>query len=324
MKTLKIDELRLIGISYKTSSVETRSKFGLTSKEIEQIYQNLEKTQVLILSTCNRTEIYTYSLEFDDILELIPFSNKEKEEFSSISYKYVGVDALRHLCRVASGLDSQILGDYEITGQLKNAFKLSKKFNRLGGKLEKMCNLSIHISRKIKSKTNINKGIISVSSVAIQYIKENVSDLHDKSVIVIGMGKMGRSVSKNLIDYLNCKSVSLVNRTESVSDKISKELNVGKVHYDSFRKYINGYQIIVVATNSPTPILDSSELIDDNKLVLDLSVPLNVRITNRPNNIKFVNIDELSKITDITLQKRIDDIPKGHEIIELGIDKFLK
>lgn len=319
-----IDELKLIGISYKNSSVNVRSKFGLTSIQIEDIYKNIDISQVLILSTCNRTEIYSYGLKLSSLVDILPFSENDKEEFEKISYKLEGIDALRHLCKVSSGLDSQILGDYEITGQLKNSIKLSKKFKRFGGKLEKICNLSIHVSRKIKSKTNINKGIISVSSVAIQYIKENVEDLSNKSVIVIGMGKMGRSVSKNLIDYLDCKSVSLVNRTESVSDKISKELRVDKVHYDSFRKYINGYQIIVVATNSPKPILDSSELVDDNKLVLDLSVPLNVSVSNSCENIRFVNIDELSKITDNTLQKRIDDIPKGHEIIELSIDKFLK
>lgn len=321
---MELSNFHVCGINYKKSNVLTRGKYSISDTKYKKLLTN-NLSNFFILSTCNRTEIYGYGPSIDTLIELLCSETEgTQQDFIDQCYIKSGQDALTHLSQVACGLDSQILGDYEIIGQLKSAISKSKTAQKLGGKLEKITNKAIHISRQVKNNTNLSKGIVSVSSVAIEYIKKNIPDVSTKNILIVGMGKMGRSTCKNLIDYLHCTKITLMNRTEEVSDLLSKELHVGKAHYNTLKANIFVSDIVIVATNAETPILNKSNIDNNPKLILDLSVPANVDhdVTQLP-TVTLVDLDTLSKVADNNLQLRVEDVSKAQQLIEFHISKFI-
>lgn len=320
---MELTTFHVCGINYKKSNVLVRGKYSISDNKYKKLLTG-NLSNFFILSTCNRTEVYGYGPSIDDLIELICSETEgTKEDFINQCYIKSGQDALRHLSQVACGLDSQILGDYEIIGQLKSAINKSKASKKLGGKLEKLTNKAIYISRQVKNNTNLSKGIVSVSSVAIEYIRKHIPDVSTKNILIVGMGKMGRSTCKNLIDYLHCTKITLMNRTEEVSDLLSKELQVGKAHYNTLKSNIFVSDIIIVATNAEAPIISKSDIDNNPKLILDLSVPANVNydVTQLP-TVTLVDLDTLSKVAEDNLQLRVGDVSKAQELIEFHIAKF--
>lgn len=313
--------LKCIGISYKKTDVSIRSKFALNESAISNRYSNSSLPHFFIISTCNRTEIYSFDQSEDELLKLL-VGDGDLELFKREAYYISDRDCFEHLVKVASGMDSQLLGDYEVAGQIKNALKLAGEFGKLGGYFQKITNFAQSIAKTIRSETNISKGSVSVSNAAVEYIKENVNDIHTKSILVIGAGKMGRATMKNIITELDTTQITLLNRTESVSDKIAKELDVKSDSYLNLKRNIKNADIIIVATNADYYIIDYND-IDGEKIIIDLSVPQNVEpLIGKKPNIKLIDVDGLSKVRDTTLKMRQGEIPKAKDIMKVRLDKF--
>ncbi|MBC7626819.1 glutamyl-tRNA reductase, partial [Ferruginibacter sp.] len=236
-----------------------------------------------------------------------------------------GRKAIEHLFDVAAGLDSQILGDYEIIGQIKKAFKFSKEQGFVGPYLERIVNGVLQSSKIIKNTTGLSGGTVSVSFAAIQYIKENVPQLDDKKILLLGTGKIGRNTCKNLVDYLGARNITLINRTENKAAELAAELGLQFAPMEALAKQIEEAAIILVATNSAQPVILESHVINGtDKLIIDLSIPYNVEAAaHLLPNVTLINVDELSKIKDLTLQKREAEIPKAKAIIAEHINEFL-
>lgn len=311
-----------IGVSYKKADVKTRGKYSL-SKENQESLLRLAKDKkfegVFILSTCNRTEICGFAEHPYQLIQLLcHFSEGSVEEFASISNVYKNQEAVQHLFRIGTGLESQILGDYEIVGQLRQSFKMAKLHNTTNAYLERLLNSVLQASKRVKNETKLSSGTTSVSYAAVQYIIKNLPDYNTKNILVFGLGKMGKHTCKNLAEYTQNKSVCLINRTEQKATEFIKDhSSIRKSVIKNLSAEIENAHVLIVSTGSDKPTI-LKEHVQNNKelLILDLSMPENVSKDVRDlEGVSLVNVDELSKITDETLALRQKEIPLAEAII---------
>ena len=318
-----------IGVSYKKADASIRGKFSL-SKENQIALLNTAKERgfdgVFVLSTCNRTEITGFAERPCQLIELFcEFTEGTIEEFAKFSNIYKNDEAISQLFRVGTGLESQILGDYEIVGQLKQAFKQAKSLKTTNTYLERLMNNVLQASKHVKNLTKISSGTTSVSYAAVQYIIKNMADYETKNILVFGLGKMGKHTCKNLAQYTNNKSVCLINRTEEKAVEFVKELKyIRKATIENLSQEIDKADVLIVTTGAEKPTITKNHISENKKiLILDLSMPENVALDLEDyQGVKLINVDELSKITDETLAIRQQEIPLAEAIIESHKKEF--
>ena len=318
-----------IGVSYRKADAHTRGRYSLSKpKQIELLKEakSIGFDGIFILSTCNRTEITGFAEHPSKLIELLcKYSGGSKEEFARISYVFKSNEAVNQLFRIGTGLESQILGDYEIVGQLKLAFKLAKKYQTINAHLERLLNLVLQASKKVKNTTQLSSGTTSVSYAAVQYIIQNVPSYDQKNILVFGLGKMGKHTCKNLAQYTKNKSVCLINRTEEKAISFVKEHStIRNSSINKLTQEIAKADILVVSTGADTPTISNQHFSPEKKiLILDLSMPENVDSSvNQFKNVTLVNVDELSKITLETLSTRQKEVPIAEKIIEVYKEEF--
>jgi len=331
MNNLKdISKFWVAGINYKKADAATRGQFALQNDQyillLKQARIN-DLDEVFVLSTCNRTEIYGFADNAADLISLLCAKTAgSKETFLSSAYIKNGYEAIEHLFNVSAGLDSQILGDYEIIGQIKTAAKVAKEYGCINVMLERLINTVLQSSKAIKNQTELSGGTVSVSFAAIQYIREHVKAIADKKILLLGTGKIGKITSKNLVHYLKTKNITLINRTEEKAVELAKELGLNHAPISELQSSISESDIILVATDATEPtILLSHVKRQSSKLILDLSIPNNVEpaVQDLP-HIKVINVDDLSKMRDETLAKREAEVPKAKAIITKHISEFIE
>lgn len=312
-----------IGVSYKKADANTRGKFSL-SKENQKALLILAKEKgfqgVFVLSTCNRTEVSGFVERPCQLIELLcEFSEGNIEEFAKISFVYKGQEAIQHLFRIGTGLESQILGDYEIVGQLRQSFKMAKALKTTNAYSERLINSVFQASKKVKNETKLSSGTTSVSYAAVQYIIKNLPNYNSKNILVFGLGKMGKHTCKNLAEYTQNKQVCLINRTEEKTTEFVKEhALIRKSVIANLSDEVAKADVLIVSTGADKPTI-TKQHINENKeiLILDLSMPENVaKDVTDFEGISLVNVDELSKITDETLAIRQQEVPLAEKIIE--------
>ena len=318
-----------IGVSYKKADANTRGKFSLT-KESQTSLLKISKergfTGVFIISTCNRTEISGFAERPCQLIELLcEFSEGTIQEFAKVSNVYKNQEAIQQLFRIGTGLESQILGDYEIVGQLRQSFKLAKSLKTTNAYSERLINSVLQASKRVKNETRLSSGTTSVSYAAIQYLIKNLPDYNSKNILVFGLGKMGKYTCKNLAEYTQNKSVCLINRTEEKTTEFVKEhATIRKAVIENLTEEIEKADVLIVSTGADKPTI-TKEHISKNRdlLILDLSMPENVaKDVTDFNGVSIVNIDELSKITDETLAVRQQEVPFAEAIIETHKAEF--
>ena len=311
-----------IGLSYKKADAEVRGHFSLdeTSKQavLEQAKQNGIES-LIVTSTCNRTEIYGFAQHPFQLIQLLCDNTKGTvEEFQKVAYVYKNRDAISHIFRVGSGLDSQILGDFEIISQLKVSARLSKKHELFNPFLERLVNAVIQASKRIKTETEISSGATSVSFASVQYIMNEIDTVSEKNILLFGTGKIGRNTCENLVKHTKNEHITLINRTKGKAEAVAGKFNLVVKDYANLQEEINTSDILIVATGAQNPTVDK-HCIQTTKplLILDLSIPKNVNenVTNL-DNVTLVHLDDLSKITDKTLERRKEHIPVAEAIIE--------
>lgn len=325
----EIDNFYVVGLNYKKTDANIRGKFALNESQYASLLQRARGeniNNVFVLSTCNRTEIYGIVESPDELSELLCAETAGSPEvFASLSYTKNGREAVEHLFDVASGLDSQILGDYEIVGQLKQAVKFAKASGSVGTFMERLSNTVFESSKIIKNHTFFSSGTVSVAFAAIQFLQIHCSELADKKIVVIGIGEIGKNACKNLQDYLGAKNITLINRTVDKAQALANELGLQFDDYANYRQQASNADVVIVATNAPQPILSKKDFPNDGKKILiDLSIPNNIDtdVKTRPQTI-LVNVDDLSKLNDATLRMRENEIPKVKKIIGEYIAEFI-
>ncbi|MEC3906378.1 glutamyl-tRNA reductase [Tamlana sp. 2201CG12-4] len=311
-----------IGLSYKKADADIRGRFSL-DEDSKLILLNQAKENdiesLVVTSTCNRTEIYGFAQHPYQLIQLLCDNTRGTvEEFREVAYIYKNKDAIAHMFRVGSGLDSQILGDFEIISQLKKSAKLSRKHDLLNHFTERLVNAVIQASKRIKTETNISSGATSVSFASVQYIFNTIKNVSDKNILLFGTGKIGRNTCENLVKHTKNEHITLINRTKTKAEQIAGKFNLIVKDYANLQEEITASDILIVATGAQRPTIDK-HIIQTEKplLILDLSIPKNVDANvEELSNVSLVHLDHLSQITDQTLEARKAHIPTAEVIIE--------
>lgn len=319
----------VLSISYEKADAETRGKFAFFDEHIKKFVNEIHNENLgdaFVVSTCNRTEIYTTSANYLLIAEeYCKSTGVSLMEFMKYANILSREEALNHLFRVAAGLESQIIGDFEIIGQIKNAYNRFKKEKKYSNPyLERAINSAIQISKRIKNETGISSGAASVSYAAVHYILNNRKQLSDKNILLLGVGEIGQNTVENLVKHVHKPKVKIANRTAEHAEKIAEKYNIPQVAFEDFRKELKYTDILIVATGAQKPII-KEEHIPENKemLVIDLSIPNNVeKIIGKKDNVELVDVDILSKHIQNTVEQRKKEIPKAEKIIKEMTKEF--
>lgn len=318
-----------VGLSYKKADAEMRGKFSLDDKsKVNLLLQAKEEgiENLIVTSTCNRTEIYGFAQHPFQLIKLLcENSQGTVEDFQKVAFVYKNHEAISHMFRVGTGLDSQILGDFEIISQLKNAFIQSKEFGLANSFLERLVNSVIQASKKIKTDTDISSGATSVSFSAVRYIFNNVEDISNKNILLFGTGKIGRNTCENLVKHSKHEHITLINRTKDKAERIANKLNVIVKDYADLQLEIQKADVLVVATGALNPTVDKTILnLKKPLLILDLSIPKNVNENvSELDHVQLIHMDQLAQMADETLENRKKHIPAAEAIIEEIKDEFV-
>ncbi|MBA3649049.1 MAG: glutamyl-tRNA reductase [Chitinophagales bacterium] len=323
-----VQDFSITGVSYRKTLLEIRNKFAFTTEIVQRIYQEESSNypvNFFILSTCNRTEIYSFTKQPEQLCELFTRYNYiGADEVNRYTYIKSGYEAIKHLLHVACGLDSQILGDYEIIGQLKNAFALAKSHYRTSGIMEKLMNTSLQASRQVRNRTSISDGTTSISYAVIQLMNQEIGNNIAMNICLMGLGKIGTLTLKNLKHYLPRHKVTLINRNEIRAQSAANEYNVSYATFEQQSEALQNSDVLIVATAADHPLITKLQIESSRiKLLFDLSVPSNVSDdVKEVKDLKFYDIDNLSKIVNETISKRRNQIPLASEIIEQHITEL--
>lgn len=327
----------LISINYKIAPLEIREKFYFDNSE-KIVFNNLLKKKVgveglMMISTCNRTEIY---FEFENhvgeekkflhtiVKELVDFKSY-KDSLSPYLNNLTGsYDVANHLFRLVSGLESMIIGEFQIVEQLKDAYYFSKKHKMLGPILGRMIQKSLETGKYIRTNTDIGRGAVSVSYAAVEQITKKY-DLTKSKFLCVGLGETSKLSIRHL-HQKGIKNIKIANRTKSKSDEFCKELGYESVKFENFKSEIKESDVVIFSTSSKNTLLTKSDVTNitlkrDKKLLLvDLSVPRNLSSDLYDlDNIEIINVDNLKDAVNENYKKRKGEIIKA----ELYIEEFL-
>jgi len=317
-----LDNFCVAGINYRKSDISIRGKFSLSpDHSILLLKEAVQKRfpGCMVLSTCNRTEIYGICDHPNQLIEMLCIhTHGNMKDFIEHGYQYKGLTTVEHLFKVAAGLDSQIIGDYEILSQLKLAARVARENDCLNSFMERVINYSLQASKEIKTTTNLSSGTVSVSYAAIEIIKERVANINSKKILLIGAGKFGNHIGKNLKNYLSTSSRFFTNRTDKKALELAKECGAEFVPYKDLATASNDADIIIVSSTADTYTIHPAFFTTKkSRLILDLSVPQNVDpAVKNLTGITLLNVDEISAILDKTIALRQAEIPKAMEVVQ--------
>jgi glutamyl-tRNA reductase len=321
----------VIGLSHHTSPVELRERFAFSDARIPEALGTLRRSglaeEAVILSTCNRVEIYAAAAN-DDGKKLAAL-----QEFLMNCHDYHGplgneVYALRepqsieHLFKVACGLDSMVLGETEILGQLKRAYQLALEHQHTGGRLNKAFQKAFNVAKQIRTETNIQRGSVSVGSVAVELAEKIFHDLHDRQVMVIGAGEMSEKTARALLSR-GARSIIVSSRSHERAQALAAQLGGRAVPFDGWASEFVMIDIVISSTSAPHYILDRGKLdplmkLRKNRplLLIDIAVPRDIEPeVNFLANVYLYNIDDLQAIADDYLKQRQEEIARCEAII---------
>ena len=331
----------LISINYKISPIEVREKFYFDDKEKIDFFNFVSKQfpneGIVILSTCNRTEVY-YEYEnhlgqekkiFHIIMKCLVEFKKYSEGLSPYAIKKIGpTDVSKHLFRLISGLESMIIGEFQIVDQLKDAFYFSKKNKILGPILSRIFQKSFETGKDVRSNTKISKGAVSVSYAAVETISIKY-DLKKASILCVGTGETSKLSIKHLIKK-KIKNIVVTNRTDKKAKSFANTYNLDFVSFKNYKDYFSKIDIAIFSTSSSSPLLSFSEVNDimnqrKNKklLLVDLSIPRNIEGNiSLISGVDLVSIDGLKDLVNKNYKKRKSEIEKAQQIIDGHISDF--
>jgi glutamyl-tRNA reductase len=333
------DNLFLIGISFKTAPVEIREKFSFTSETLTSVLRSIKEMsgirECLVLSTCNRTEIY--AVAGDSVGEarrniencMLNISGIHKS-FLSYFYFLNGIEVVEHLFRVICGFDSMIFGETQIFGQVKSAFSTASDNKCTGPLVNRLFHQAFQVSKQVKTQCTFgNEGVISASSAAVALARKTYGSLYNRTVLLVGAGKMGRMCSRLLKDS-GIKKLYLTNRTRERADTLVEELSAEAIPFDKMDEMFGKVDIIITSASTSTPLITRSSLIEGignrNGAVLtliDLGVPRNVDPeVAAMENVILYNIDNLKDVGGEKINSGNAEVKKAREIIKLRVDEY--
>ncbi|ADB58480.1 glutamyl-tRNA reductase [Archaeoglobus profundus] len=304
-------EITSLVISHKKADIRDIEKawHGDCCEIISRVLSNPNIDECALLFTCNRVEVYVVGK--DTVNFLYEFA-KEMGVPKRILDIYVGRDCLNHILRVASGLESMIVGEDQILGQVKYFYNICKKCGGIGEILDLVFRKAIHVGTKVRRLTRINKGSVSIASTGVELLDREVG-LNGKKVLLIGAGEMGSAVARHLSGKVD---LYIANRTFERGLNLAKEVGAKAVRFDEIEKYIDLCDIIITATSATHPII-TRDMAKPGKVFLDIALPRNVdEDVCKVEGVRLYTIDDLRRLSEENLRKRLKEIEKAEKIID--------
>ena len=305
-------------VDHKIADIQSME---IISKDIDDLFWKLQDKysigEYIEISTCNRKEYYIHSKFIHEDEELLSHENQ------NIVIDY-GQSAVMHLLRMTSGLESMIVGEDQILGQVKDAKHKAMKNHHCGRGLDTIFTKAIHVGQVVRNKTNINKGSVSIGSAAIDLAEKHIGSLDDKSVLVIGAGKMGKLVAKALAEK-DLNAIFVANRTYYVAVELAEDLGGEAILFNDLEKYLATADLVISATSAPHAIITKKrlkgiEMDYENIMMVDIANPRDISEDVSELGVKLFNIDDLREIADINTQLRIKEFGEAENIIA---DEFI-
>jgi glutamyl-tRNA reductase len=332
-------DLIVLGVSHKTASAQIRDEVQVHPEEMGEFYARIKGQwdlirEVAVLSTCNRTEFYGFVKNRTEADQALREAIDQHKGISHLSngkhtYSWEGRETVRHLFRVASGLDSLMVGESQILGQVRDAFELADRYRASGALLTRLFNSAVHVGKRAQTETEIGKGTVSVAHAAVEMAQKILDRLERYSVLVIGAGETGALVARHFADA-HPKTLTVVNRTFDRAQELAGELGGRARPWEEMDLALVEAQVIVTATGARDPIIDGHRMARvlkrssrGPKVMVDISNPRNVHPNVGDLDRMFLyDLDALESIADQNRAQRRREIPKVEGIIVEEVDRF--
>lgn len=328
-----------IGLNYKTAPVEIREKFAISDSQVgDVIYSLLEIDEILemcLISTCNRVEIYGVAngldrLKTDIVRQLSKYFSMPIDSFEKYIFFYTGRDAITHIFRVSSSLDSMVIGEPQIVCQFKDSFSKARDYRVVKHILTRLFDKALNVSKKVRTSTGISKRAVSISYAAAMLAKKIFGNLRDKNVLVLGAGEMAELAAKNL-SSIGVKHIFVSNRTFEKAVELAEKFGGSAIRFNKFIEFLPEVDIVIVSTGAPEPIIKKEDIKSVMKyrksplFIIDISVPRNVEDTvNEIEGVYLYNIDDLKSIVNSNIEQRKIEAQRAELLLEQEVDKFIK
>ncbi len=321
----------VIGVNHNGAPINIREKVSFTDTEkIEAINNILDFgiKEVIILSTCNRSEIYIYGRNIDNKIKIV--KNFYEEFFNAEGIdKYLfskrGEEAIEHIYNVASGLDSIVLGEDQILGQVKDAQEFSMNLGASSKVLNKLFREAITTAKEIKNQMKISQNPLSISYIGVKFIKEKLGTLQDKNIFVIGVGKMSK-LALNHLQQEGVQNIYLCNRSHCKVEKLKEVYeNIIPVKYEDRYEILNKVDVVITATSSPHVIIKHEKMpkIEKELYMIDLALPRDIESkVNELDNVNVFDIDDFKKVSTENENKRKEISERAKVYIADKIEEF--
>jgi glutamyl-tRNA reductase len=332
-------KLLLTGLNHKTAPVEVRERLAFEEKALPEALDQLSRRpglhEGMILSTCNRVEVSVTADEQSDAESavesfLADSRHVERNWVSPYLYRFDGPDAIRHLFRVASSLDSMIVGEPQILGQLKSAYTLAKERGTLNGDLDLVMTRAFNVAKRVRSETEIGESAVSVSYAAVELARDIFGSLRGQKVLVVGAGKMAESAARHL-RRAGVSEILVTNRTRERAEALAEIVGGRIIDYDYFHDSLPDIDILLASSGATTYIVTQEEVkaaIEKRRnrpmFLIDIAVPRNIEPgVDKLDNVFLYNIDDLDKVVDSNLRGRSEVALQAEEIIREEVDRMM-
>lgn len=328
----------VIGLNHKTAEVEVRERLAFNDSRLEEGLLKLHQLQgvreVVILSTCNRVEIYTEVEKPEETAAAImtflsEFHGIEKAAMERSLYTYMDTAAVRHVFRVASSLDSMVVGEPQILGQIKDAFDFSLRKKTTSMLLNRLMKKAISVAKRVRTETKISENAVSISFAAVELARKIFTDLSDMSFMLLGAGEMAELAAKHIMSF-GIREIIVLNRTYDRGCELAAEFNGRAARFEDLLKEVAHTDIIICSTGAPSYVLrkeDMQKVMKERRqrpvFIIDISVPRNIDPEiNSLDNVYLYDVDDLQGVVAANIQERNREAEKAEKIIEEEIEAF--
>ncbi|HOJ29548.1 MAG TPA: glutamyl-tRNA reductase [Spirochaetota bacterium] len=334
-----IPQIGMVGMSHKTAPVETRECFAFDTQVLESFVNNAKKhsiQEMVYIATCNRMELYFVSNQIEEATQevihlLEQFAGLTREHFEPVLYKKYHKDAVRHLLCVASSLDSMVIGENEIVGQVKEWYRWATQYETTGTILNKLFHQAFRTAKRVRTETEIARNPLSIAFIAVELAKKIFEDLSKQSVLLIGAGEMAELILKYLTKF-KIGSVTLANRSLHNAQRIASEINQDAtiITLAEIMESIPNVDIIISSTGAHHYMLTKDMIQEAMKkrtqpvFLIDIAVPRNIDPeAGNIHDVFLYNIDDLKSIADENLKSRLNETKLAYEMIDADTEEFL-
>jgi len=330
----------VVGLNHRTAPVEVREKMSFSEHSLKNALEKLKSYPLIegcaILSTCNRTEIYAATKEMDEGLNsiwefLAQWSGISILEVKNFTYCHTLYDTIRHIFRVAAGLDSMVLGETQILGQVRETYRQAVTYKATNGVLNTLFQQAITIGKRIRYETGIDRNAVSISFVAVEMARRHLGSLENKMVLVVGAGKMSALTAKHLVAN-GVSGVIVSNRSFERAERLAAQFQGKAVKFDELFKYMQAADIVISCTAASHCVIKAGEVrkvMEKRRgrelFLIDIAVPRDIETdTGNIEGITLYDIDDLKDVIDHNLSERRKAAVKAEKIIEEELDDFMK